>query len=197
MRIGLTGGIGSGKSTVASLLAERGATVISADDIARSLVLPGSPVLTRLADEFGHDVILPTGELDREELAARAFASQERTAALDAIMHPLIREEAQRELLSHQGLVVYDMPLLVETGQHTMVDVVVVVDAPESLQVNRAVERGLGREDVQNRMMRQCTREERLAAADYVVDNSGTLEELADRVAQLWRTLTKMEGLAP
>ncbi len=196
MRIGLTGGIGSGKSTVASLLAERGATVISADDIARSLVLPGSPVLTRLADEFGHDVILPTGELDREELAARAFASQERTAALDSIMHPLIREEAQRELLSHQGLVVYDMPLLVETGQHTMVDVVVVVDAPESLQVNRAVARGLGKEDVHNRMMRQCTREERLAAADYVVDNSGTLEELADRVAQLWRTLTKMEGLA-
>lgn len=194
MRIGLTGGIGSGKSTVASLLAERGATVVSADAIARELVQPGSPVLTALAERFGQDIILASGELDRQTLADRAFASAEGTAALDAIMHPLIHDEAKRVLTQATGIVVYDMPLLAETDQQDLVDIVVVVDVPESVQVERASLRGLSRDDVERRMKRQSTRADRLAIADFVLDNSGTLDDLARQVDLLWLNVTKKGG---
>ena len=194
MRIGLTGGIGSGKSTVASLLAERGATVVSADAIARELVQPGSPVLNALAGQFGPDIILASGELDRQKLADRAFMSEEDTLALDAIMHPLIRDEVERALSQSSGIVVYDMPLLVETGQQELVDIVVVVDVPEAIQVERASQRGLSTDDVERRMKRQCTRADRLAIADFVLENSGTHDDLVRQVDQLWLNVTKKGG---
>lgn len=188
MRIGLTGGIGSGKSTVASLLIERGATVIDADTIARRIVEPGSPVLANLVEEFGAEILQPDGRLDRGELARRAFASERATRHLNEITHPAIRELAEVELTAAEvgGPVVYEMPLLVETGQISLVDYVVVVDLPEAEQLARAVARGLGEHDVRQRMARQATREQRLAAADFVIDNSGTPADLASQVDQLW-----------
>lgn len=188
MRIGLTGGIGSGKSTVASLLAERGAIVIDADSIARRIVEPGSPVLANLVEEFGADILQDDGSLNRGELARRAFVSERATRHLNEITHPAIRELAEVELTAAEvhGPVVYEMPLLVETGQVSLVDYVVVVDLPEAEQLARAVARGLGEDDVRQRMSRQATREQRLAAADYVIDNAGAPADLAHQVEQLW-----------
>lgn len=189
MRIGLTGGIGSGKSTVASLLAERGAIVIDADTIARRIVEPGSPVLAHLVEEFGPDILHVDGSLNRGELASRAFASERATRHLNEITHPAIRELAEAELTEAEarGLVVYEMPLLVETGQVSLVDFVVVVDVPETEQLARAIARGLGEDDVRQRMARQAGREQRLAAADFVIDNSGTPADLSLQVEALWR----------
>lgn len=188
MRIGLTGGIGSGKSTVASLLAERGAIVIDADSIARRIVEPGSPVLANLVEEFGADILQADGSLNRGELARRAFVSERATRHLNEITHPAIRELAEVELTAAEvsGPVVYEMPLLVETGQVSLVDYVVVVDLPEAEQLARAVARGLTEDDVRQRMARQATREQRLAAADYVIDNAGVPADLEDQVEQLW-----------
>lgn len=188
MRIGLTGGIGSGKSTVASLLAERGATVIDADSIARRIVEPGSPVLANLVEEFGAGILQSDGNLNRGELARRAFSSERATRHLNEITHPAIRELAEVELTAAEirGPVVYEMPLLVETGQVSLVDYVVVVDLPEAEQLARAVARGLGEQDVRQRMSRQATREQRLAAADYVINNAGAPTDLARQVEKLW-----------
>ncbi|MDA3021754.1 MAG: dephospho-CoA kinase [Actinomycetota bacterium] len=191
-RIGLTGGIGSGKSTVASLLKEHGATVIDADEIARELVEPGQPALGDLVAEFGPRILTASGTLSRGELAKLAFSDPEATRRLNAIMHPLIRSESARRLGSapSSAVVVYDMPLLVETNQRDLVDIVVVVDVPRSLQVERSVTmRGLDREDVERRMQAQASREERLAVADYVIDNSGSPDELEAAVVGLWADL--------
>lgn len=190
-RIGLTGGIGSGKSTVASLLQERGAIVIDADSIARELVEPGEPALEALVTEFGPRILTDSGTLSRGELAKLAFSDPEATKRLNAIMHPLIRAESARRLaVAAAAVVVYDMPLLVETKQQDLVDTVVVVDIPESLQVERSVTmRGLDREDVERRMQMQASREERLALADYVIDNSGSLGELKAAVDGFWSDL--------
>jgi dephospho-CoA kinase len=187
--IGLTGGIGAGKSTVAGLLAERGAVVIDADAIAREIVVPGGAALAELVTEFGPRILRADGHLDRAELAALAFGDPEATRRLNAIMHPLIGAEARRRIAaSAAGVVVYDMPLLVETGQAALVDRVVVVDVPEEVQVARAVgQRGLEEGDVRRRMDVQARREDRLAAADAVIDNSGTREETAAQVDRLWR----------
>lgn len=192
-RVGLTGGIGSGKSTVARMLGERGAVVIDADQIARDLVEPGQTALAELVIEFGPRILTANGALSRGELAAMAFSDARATERLNAIMHPLIRAEAERRLVAHPEaqVVVYDMPLLVETGQVDLVDVVVVVDVPEEVQVERSVQqRGLDEEDVQRRMAVQASRSARLAAADVVIDNSGDLTVTADRVADLWGRLT-------
>jgi len=193
MKIGLTGGIGSGKSTVASLLAERGAIVVSADEIAREIVQPGCPVLDELTAEFGADIITETGELNRQLLAHRAFASREQTMALDAIMHPHIRARAESRLsdVPASEVVVYDMPLLVETKQMDLVDYVVVVDVPLEVQRERAIARGLVPEDVDNRIARQASREERLAVADFVIDNSGDHEQLKAAAENLWAQVTR------
>lgn len=193
IRVGLTGGIGSGKSTVAGMLAERGAVVIDADQIARELVEPGGEALAELVTEFGPRILQQDGSLSRGELAALAFSDPRATDRLNAIMHPLIRAEAQRRLAESptSAVVVYDMPLLVETGQADLVDVVVVVDVPEEVQVDRAVRlRGLDREDVLRRMEVQTTRAERRAAADVVVDNAGDLQDTQAQVAALWASLT-------
>lgn len=194
-RIGLTGGIGSGKTTVAQMLAERGAVVIDADAISRELVEPGSPALAELAAAFGPGIMRSDGSLDRGALARLAFAEPEGTERLNAVMHPRIRAESQRRLAaaaSHgdAGVVVYDMPLLLETGQQSLVDLVLVVDVPEETQLARAVgERGLDTDDVRRRMAVQVSRAERLAAADIVIDNAGSLEATREQVARVWPLL--------
>jgi dephospho-CoA kinase len=193
IRVGLTGGIGSGKSTVAGMLAERGAVVIDADQIARELVEPGGEALAELVTEFGPRILQQDGSLSRGELAALAFSDPRATDRLNAIMHPLIRVEAERRLAESptSGVVVYDMPLLVETGQADLVDVVVVVDVPEEVQVDRAVRlRGLDEEDVRRRMEVQALRADRTAAADVVIDNSRDLRDTEEQVAALWASLT-------
>jgi dephospho-CoA kinase len=196
-RLGLTGGIGSGKSTVARMLAERGAVVVDADQIARELVQPGGAALAELVTEFGPRILQADGSLSRGELAALAFSDPRATERLNAIMHPLIRAEAQRRINDEPQaeVVVYDMPLLVETGQADLVDLVVVVDVPEAVQLDRAVRlRGLDEADVQRRMSVQASREDRLARADVVIDNSGGLPGTHEQVDQLWDRLVESEG---
>lgn len=190
MRVGLTGGIGSGKSTVAALLASKGAVIVDADDIARRVVEVDSPVLGRLVEEFGPDILNDDGTLNRGALASVAFASERATRHLNDITHPAIREIAEIELAHAQDsadVVVYEMPLLVETGQVSLVDLVVVVDASEERQLERAIDRGLKEKDVRSRMARQATRSARLDAADHVIDNDGSLEETVAQVDRLWQ----------
>lgn len=192
MRIGVTGGIGSGKSTVASLLSERGAIVVDADVIARRIVEPGSPVLANLVEEFGAGILDPEGRLNRAELARIAFADERSTRHLNDITHPAIREQAEIDLQAaeEQGIAVYEMPLLIETGQRSLVDLVVVVDVPEDVQIDRAVNlRGLPKDDVIRRMAAQVSRADRLDAADIVIPNVGTREELVAEVDALWERL--------
>ena len=189
MRVGLTGGIGSGKSTVVDVLADMGAAVVDADEIARRVVAPGSSVLGRLAEKFGSDILLEDGSLDRALLAQRAFADERGTRRLNEITHPAIREQAERDISRAEEtseIVVYEMPLLVESGQVSVVDVVVVVDVPESMQIDRAVQRGMDEADVRQRMLRQVSREQRLEAADAVIDNSGSYEATRAQVDALW-----------
>jgi dephospho-CoA kinase len=189
MRIGVTGGIGSGKSTVASLLSERGAIVVDADVIARRVVERGSPVLANLVEEFGAGILDAEGRLNRAELARIAFADERSIRHLNDITHPAIREQAEIDLQAaeEQGIAVYEMPLLIETGQRSLVDLVVVVDVPEVVQIDRAVNlRGLPKDDVLRRMAAQVSRAERLDAADIVIGNSGTRDELVAEVDALW-----------
>lgn len=189
LRIGVTGGIGSGKSTVASMFADLGAVVIDADAISREIVEPGQPALGALVAEFGPRILREDGSLDRGELASLAFAEPEGTRRLNAIMHPLIRSEAAAQVARAQdegaSVVVYDMPLLVETGQQDLVDVVVVVDVPEEMQVHRAAPR-FSEADVRRRIAAQATREERAAVADYLIDNSGSMDSTRDQVQRVW-----------
>jgi len=192
LRVGLTGGIGSGKSTVASLLKERGATVIDADAIARQVVEPGQPALAALVAEFGDEILREDGTLNRGELARVAFHDPEATARLNGIMHPAIKAETARliDLAGRDAIVIHDMPLLVETGQHELVDRVVVVDVPEATQLERAVGlRGLTRDDVERRMAAQVSRQDRLAFADVVIDNSGSIDDTVRQVDALWEDL--------
>lgn len=191
-RIGLTGGIGSGKSTVAAMLEARGAVIIDADAIARELVEPGQPALDALVREFGTTILQLDGSLSRASLASLAFRDPEATDRLNAIMHPLIAEESRRRMDAApvDAVIVYDMPLLVETGQQSLVDAVVVVDVPEEVQVERAVGlRGLEEQDVRRRIGLQSTRENRRAVADIVIDNSGSRDETEAQVERLWRSL--------
>jgi len=195
MILGVTGGIGSGKSTVSRLLAEHGACVIDADAISREIVEPGSPALIDLVDAFGAEILHADGSLNRGGLAAAAFADPAGTARLNAIMHPRISAVAAERLASSDAsVVVYDMPLLVETGQQNLVDHVVVVDVPEDLQIARTVGmRGLQEEDVRRRIAVQVSRDERIAAADTVIDNSGSPTETAEQVDRLWREITNAQ----
>lgn len=189
LRVGLTGGIGSGKSTVASLLEERGATVIDADAIAREVVEPGQSALTALVAAFGEGILREDGTLNRRELARVAFSDPVATQRLNEIMHPAIKAESARRLAlaGADAIVIHDMPLLVETGQQDLVDLVVVVDVPETTQVERAVgQRGLTADDVERRMSAQVSRLDRLAFADVVIDNSGSRDETVRQVDALW-----------
>jgi len=188
LRIGLTGGIGSGKSTVSALLAAHGAVVVDADRIAREVVEPGTPGLAAVVEAFGPAVLTPDGALDRPALAAVVFADPEARRRLDAIVHPLVRARGRAlEAAAPPGsVVVHDVPLLVETGQASSYDLVLVVLADEETRVARLVQRGLAAEDARARIAVQATDEQRRAAAYVVLDNSGTPEQLAAQVDRVW-----------
>ncbi|MBO0845153.1 MAG: dephospho-CoA kinase [Nocardioides sp.] len=197
MHVGLTGGVASGKSTVASILRDLGAIVIDADALAREVVEPGTPGLAAVAAEFGPEVLDADGALDRARLASIVFADPERLGALEKIIHPLVRVRADAiEAQAPAGtLVIEDIPLLVETGRARDFDAVIVVDVPEELQVQRPMrERGWSPEETRARIAAQATREERLAAATHVVDNSGTLEDLRQRVTEVFAELVGTEA---
>ena len=190
LKIGLTGGIASGKSVAASRLRELGAVLVDADALAREVVEPGTPGLARVVEAFSASVLGPDGRLDRPRLGALVFGNPERLAVLNGIIHPLVRERAAAlAAAAPKGAVlVQDIPLLVETGQGANFHLVVVVDAPEDVRVRRMVEhRKMTVEEARSRMAAQATREDRLAAADVVLDNSGTKDELRDAVDRLWR----------
>jgi dephospho-CoA kinase len=188
LRIGLTGGIGSGKSTVSALLADRGAVVIDSDRIAREVVQPGTPGLGAVVDAFGDGVLARDGSLDRSALAAIVFADLEARRRLDGIVHPLVRARAVElaAVAPSDAVVVHDVPLLVETGQAGSYDVVLVVEADLETRVERLIRRGLGEADARARIAAQATDEQRRAAADVVLDNSGTPERLAEQVDRFW-----------
>jgi dephospho-CoA kinase len=192
LTIGLTGGIGSGKSAAAARFVELGAVVVDADAVARQVVEPGSEGLAALVEAFGPGILQPDGSLDRPALAALAFADASRRAVLDGITHPRISERtaqlvtAARE--SGASVLVYDVPLLVEKEMAPAYDQVVVVETPLDLRLERLEGRGLGREDALARMAAQATDEERRAVADHVLDNSGDLAALHAQVDAVWRT---------
>lgn len=188
--IGLTGGIGSGKTSVADLLRSHGLPVIDADQLARDVVEPGQPALAELADAFGADILHADGTLNRGELAARAFASEDATQRLNDITHPRImalRDELIDDARDDgEPAVIYDMPLLVENGQHEDMDLVVVVHVDVEKRIERLVNgRGLDEADVRRRIAAQATDEERLAVADVIIDNNGLREKLEPQVQAL------------
>jgi dephospho-CoA kinase len=186
--MGLTGGIGSGKSTVSGLLAAHGAVIVDADRIAREVVEPGTPGLDAVVEAFGRQILAGDGSLDRPALAAIVFADADARRRLDAIVHPLVRERASELAAAAppDAVVVHDVPLLVETDQAGTYDLVVVVEADPGIRVARLVQRGLTEEDARARIATQASDEERRAVADVVLDNSGTLEELAAQVDRVW-----------
>ena len=187
--VGLTGGIGSGKSTVASCLKEHGATVIDADQISRSLTALGSPVLKELQAEFGEDILDQEGELQRSLLAERAFATEQGTETLNSIMHTRIRERALQKIheLPDNEIVVYDMPLLVETKSVGICDYVVVVDASVDTRRERLLNsRDMSERDIDSRISRQASSEERNAEADLIITNNGSIDELRTQCERAW-----------
>lgn len=188
--IGLTGGIASGKSSVADLLAARGAIVIDADLLAREVVEPGTPGLAAVVDRFGAGVLSPDGSLDRPALGRVVFADPRARRDLEAIIHPAVRSRAAAltAAAGDDAVVVQMIPLLVETGQEDSFDLVVVVDIPAETQLARVQARdGLGEDEALARMGAQASREARLAAADVVITNDGTLADLEAQVERLWR----------
>jgi dephospho-CoA kinase len=188
LRIGLTGGIGSGKSTVARLLAERGAVIIDADRIAREVLEPGTPGLAAVVAAFGGGVLTADGALDRPALAAIVFSDPEARARLDGIVHPLVRARSVELTAAapSDAVLVNDVPLLVETGQAGSYDLVVVVVTDPGTRIARLVQRGLTAEDARARIAAQATDDQRRAVADVVLDNSGPLEALTAQVDRFW-----------
>lgn len=202
LRVGLTGGIGSGKSEVSGRLAALGAVVLDADKAAREVVLPGTPGLARIAETFGPGVLQADGSLDRAGLAEIVFGDEAARGRLNAIVHPLVQERmraAEADAVGALGarapggdgvIVVHDVPLLAEGGRAGEFDVVIVVDVPEQVQVERlATARGMTQEQARARMAAQASREQRLAVADIVIDNAGTLTDLDRRVFAVWEEL--------
>jgi dephospho-CoA kinase len=196
LRVGLTGGIGSGKSEVSRRLAAHGAVILDADVAARAVVAPGTPGLARVAEAFGPGVLRPDGSLDRERLGAIVFSDPAARASLNAIVHPLVRkwmaatERAAVDGADSDLVVVHDVPLLAEGRRAGDFDLVIVVDVPPEIQLERLVsQRGMSPDQARARMAAQASREQRLAAADIVVDNSGTLEDLDRRADEIWTDL--------
>jgi len=189
--VGLTGGIGSGKSTVARMLVERGAVVVDADAIARQVVEPGQPALAALVDAFGAKILRADGSLDRAALAAQAFVTDEDRKRLEAITFPAIGEEFVRQVAAApaDAIVVHDVPLLVESTRGYDYQAVIVVEAPRELRLQRLEQRGVDRTDAERRIALQATDAERRAVATWVVDNSTDLAHLEHQIAQIWPEL--------
>lgn len=187
MRVGLTGGIGAGKSTVARLFQARGARIVDGDQVARQILAPGTPGLAQVDEAFPGVVV--DGELDRAALAARVFGDGDELARLEAITHPLILETIWAEMGGgdEEDVTVVDLPLLVEKGWHGMFDVVVVVGAPDELRRERLRrDRGMSDEDISARMAAQASDAQRRAVADYWIDNSGTPADVEEQVERVW-----------
>jgi dephospho-CoA kinase len=198
--VGLTGGIGSGKSTVAALLAERGAVVVDADAVTRDVQRAGTPVFDAMVERFGPGIVAPDGELDRAAVADIVFTDAEALADLNAIVHPAVGAEILRrmEVLARTDeIVVLDVPLMVESRRAYPVAGLIVVDVDPEVAVRRLVEhRGMREADVRARMTRQASRAERLARADRVIDNSGTLDDLRRQVGETWRWIETLPPAA-
>lgn len=197
MRVGLTGGVASGKSTVAAILRELGAVVIDADRVARDVVAKGTPGLAEVVAEFGPEVLTPDGELDRPAMATRVFGDEQARRRLEAIVHPRVFEEVRRrESEAPEGaVVVHDIPLLAESGRADTFDAVVVVDADPATQVERMRrDRGWSEEDARARMGAQASREQRRSIATHLVTNDGSLEDLRRQVEEVYRSLAAGAG---
>lgn len=196
--MGLTGGIGSGKSTVSSLLAERGAVIVDADQVVRDVQQPGSPVLAKMAERFGPQVIAADGSLDRAAVAAVVFSDPDALKDLNKIVHPAVGLEMNRRVMAERDtdrVVVMDIPLLTENPREGL-QAVIVVDVDPEVQVVRLVQgRGFDETDARARIAKQATREQRLATATHVVDNSGTLDDLVPQVDRLYAALTGLPQL--
>ncbi|MGW4431284.1 dephospho-CoA kinase [Streptomyces tendae] len=194
LKVGLTGGIGAGKSEVSRFLVEHGAVLIDADRIAREVVAPGTPGLAAVVAAFGEDVLTEDGTLDRPKLGSIVFADPDRLAVLNDIVHPLVgeRSRALEEAAAEDAVVVHDVPLLTENGLAPLYDLVVVVDADPATQLDRLVRlRGMTEQDARARMAAQATREQRREIADVVVDNDVPLDELRRRVKEVWDELVR------
>ncbi|MFC3576247.1 dephospho-CoA kinase [Streptomyces yaanensis] len=194
LKVGLTGGIGAGKSEVSRLLVECGAVLIDADRIAREVVEPGTPGLAAVVEAFGEDVLTPDGSLDRPKLGSVVFADPQKLAVLNAIVHPLVgvRSRELETAAAEDAVVVHDVPLLAENGLAPLYHVVVVVDAGPATQLDRLVRlRGMSEEDARARMAAQATREKRLEIADIVIDNDVPLEQLRRSVRDVWADLVR------
>ncbi len=192
--VGLTGGIGSGKSTVSGMLAERGAEVIDADHIAREVVMPCTPAWCKIRDHFGPGVLYPDGSIDRQALADIVFGDPGKLALLNEITHPAIFERiAERLEAAHDrdAIVVLDAALLIETGLAQRVDVLLVAHSPKEVQVERLAAKGMASSQAKARIAAQLAPEERLARADLVIDNTGSLEDLGRQVDDVWRELER------
>jgi dephospho-CoA kinase len=197
LQVGLTGGIGAGKSSVARLLAERGALVLDSDQAARAVVEPGTEGLAEIVRTFGAHVLAADGTLDRAALAELVFSDERRRSELNAIVHPRVRAwMAERAAAASPGaVVVQDIPLLVETGLTGLFDHIVVVDADDETRIARLVrDRGMTPDQARARIAAQAPRERRNAAADTVITNDGSLAQLAEAVAQLWRELDELRA---
>jgi dephospho-CoA kinase len=194
LRVGLTGGIGSGKSAVSALFVERGAALVDADVNARAVVAKGTPGLAAVVQQFGEDILRADGELDREALGRIVFTDPDQLATLNAIVHPLVGEESARQIAlaeaSGAPVLIHDVPLLVENNLQERYDAVVVVAASPETQVERLTRlRGMSRQDAEARIAAQASLADKLAAATYVISNDGPLEELPPQVDRVWRAL--------
>ena len=193
MRVGLTGGVGSGKSTVAALLAEHGAIVIDADAIAREVVEPGTPGFDAVVAAFGDEVVGPDGRLDRPKLAGIVFGDEAKRVELNAIVHPLVGQRTIElaQAAPPDAIVVYDIPLLVENNMAAGFDVVLIVEADKELRLARLAERGMAESDARERMAAQASDEQRREVADVVIENNDSLADLKAAVDDLWELLTE------
>ncbi|MFF0447835.1 dephospho-CoA kinase [Streptomyces sp. NPDC004609] len=194
LSVGLTGGIGAGKSEVSRLLESYGAVLVDADKIAREVVEPGTPGLAAVVEAFGREILTADGTLDRPRLGSIVFADPERLAALNAIVHPLVgaRSRELSQSAAEDSVVVHDVPLLTENDLAALYDLVVVVDAAPETQLDRLVRlRGMTESEARARMAAQATREQRRAVADLIIDNDGPLEDLEPQVRVVWAELVR------